>query len=145
MLQIMDQGGSWIKRILNSLFFSSKVFVRICEYFVRKFKVFKIIFYLYPQMSKLSWLEFLWALVTSCCAIYNWTCVSKTDNCNCSSSSLPYSWCTWMNECTVFLSWSWVWMGLSWSLLYSTIPYLCDAQVCVIYCTSGILTHVCDT
>ena len=94
MLWMMDQGSFWIKIMSNSLLFSSKMSIRslflqtFCE---KMFRILKIIFY---PCLQLSWLGFLWVLMTSCCAIHNWTYVSRIDNYNCLSSGHPYSWCT---------------------------------------------------
>jgi len=118
----------------------SLFFLTFYEKILRVFKI--ILYYYYPQLSKLSLLWFLWASELSCCTNHDWIYVSRKDSYSCLSSTCLYSWHIWMNRSIVFLSEFWVWMGWSWNLPYSATPFYYGALVCVVCCISGIWIYL---
>ena len=78
--QIIDQGGSWINSMSASFLFSKIVSVKSLFFLIfckKILRVFKIILYHHPQLSKLSLLWFPRALELSCYANHDWICVFK--------------------------------------------------------------------
>lgn len=100
-VQITDQGGSWIKTMSKFLLFSriisvsSLFFQTFCENILR---FLQIIYSPHPQLSRLKALD-TFSHATPC-----WTYVSIMDKCCCWLDAPLYNWCTWKSAGKALLS-----------------------------------------
>ena len=98
-IQMVDDGGSWMKSMLKDVWFSRIVLIireLFWTFWEKIFKMSWIIMRYHSWQSKLILSYFHGSQYTFCSAIHSWTYVSKTDIDWSSPGDCLDSWNTWM-------------------------------------------------